>query len=273
MATRVKTKAKPQIKMQAKVTGKGTPQVLVPGGLTGWLSWEPHAERLSAKRKVIRVQLLNVQWGFEDKQLPPNYSVKTESRALAETLSELGFKKPIDIVAWSYGALITLDYALDHPDSIRTLTLIEPPAFWVLRATVGLDAEAQQHAATLQKLHGDITEDQLEQFALTVGLCPPKQPCRQLPQWPLWLTYRRSLRNSPAVLEHDDDIGRLRAFNHPVLLVKGTGSAKFLHQIIDALAVQFPDAKVAEMPAGHAPHIVSMERFLEQLALFQSSAQ
>jgi pimeloyl-ACP methyl ester carboxylesterase len=273
MATRAKIKAKTQIKMQVKVTGEGAPLVLVPGGLTGWISWEPYVEHFSTNRKVIRVQLLNVQWGFEDKELPSNYSVKMESRALAETLGELKFEKPIDIVAWSYGALVTLDYALDHPDSLRTLTLIEPPAFWVLRATTGLDAEAQRNAATLQKLHGDITEGHLEQFALTVGLCPPNQPCGELPQWPLWLTYRRSLRNSPAVLEHKDDIGRLRAFKHPVLLVKGTGSAKFLHQIIDPLAAHFPDAKVVEMPAGHAPHIVSKERFLEQLAIFQGNAQ
>jgi len=273
MATKAKTKVKPPIKMQVEVTGQGAPLVLVPGGLTGWISWEPYVERFSTNRKVVRVQLLNVQWGLEDKQLPPNYSVKMESRAQAEALGELRLDKPIDIVAWSFGALVTLDYALDHPDSIRTMTLIEPPAFWVLRATAGLDAEAQQHAATLRKLHGDITEKQLELFALTVGLCPPQQPCRELPQWPLWLTYRRSLRNSPAVLEHEDVIGRLRAFNRPVLLVKGTGSAKFLHQIIDALAAQFPDAKVVEMPAGHAPHIVSMGRFLEQLAIFQGSAQ
>lgn len=257
------------MKMLTKVAGKGRPLVLVPGGLTGWLSWEPHAERLSANRKVIRVQLLNVQWGLEDKQLPPNYSVKMESQALAETLSELGLKRPIDIVAWSYGALITLDYALDHPDSIRTLTLIEPPAFWVLRATMGLDAEAQQHVATLQKIHGDITEEQLEQFASAVGLCPPGQSCREIPQWPVWVVYRQSLRSNPAVLSHDDDLSRLRGFKRPVLLVRGANSAQFLHQIIHALAAQFPQARVVEMPAGHAPHIVSKDRFLAELASFQ----
>ena len=257
------------MKMLTKVTGKGRPLVLVPGGLTGWLSWEPHAERLSADRKVIRVQLLNVQWGLEGKQLPPDYSAKMESQALAETLGELGFKRPIDIVAWSYGALITLDYALDHADSIRTLTLIEPPAFWVLRATMGLDAEAQQTVATLKTLHGDITEDQLEQFACAVGLCPPGQYVRELPQWQLWLVHRQSLRNSPEVLKHDDDLSRLRGFKRPVLLVRGTGSAQFLHQIIHGLATQFPQARVVEMPAGHAPQIVSMDRFLEELESFQ----
>ena len=261
------------MKMLAKVIGKGRPLVLVPGGLTGWLSWEPHAERLSADRKVVRVQLLNVQWGLEGEQLLPNYSVKMESQSLAETLSELGFKRPIDIAAWSYGALVTLDYALDHPDTIRTLTLIEPPAFWVLRATMGLDAEAQQHVATLEKIHGDITEDQLEQFASAVGLCPPGQSCREIPQWPLWLVYRQSLRSNPAAVSHNDDISRLRGFKRPVLLVRGTGSAQFLHQIIHGLATQFPQARVVEMPAGHAPHIVSRDRFLAELASFQEHSR
>jgi hypothetical protein len=77
-----------RLKMQAKVTGDGKHLVLVPGGLTGWLGWEPHAERLSKTRKVIRVQLLNVQYGFENRRLPPRYSVKTESHALASTLDE-----------------------------------------------------------------------------------------------------------------------------------------------------------------------------------------
>jgi len=46
------------MKMLSKVTGEGSPIVLVPGGLTGWLSWEPHAERLARTRRVARVQLL-----------------------------------------------------------------------------------------------------------------------------------------------------------------------------------------------------------------------
>lgn len=261
------------MQMQAKVTGKGPPLVLVPGGLTGWLSWEPHAERLSSARKVVRVQLLNVQFGLEDRPLPRGYSVKMESRALAATLAEVGLKMPVDLVAWSYGAEITLDYALDHPGMVRTLTLIEPPAFWMLRAQGTLDAEAEQNVAMLRGLHGAVSEDQLEQFMKTVGLAPPGASPRALPQWPVFVRHRQSLRNSPAAIAHEDDPARLRAFQSPVLLVKGTGSAKFLHQIIDALAAQLPKAQVAEMPAGHAPQIVSMDRFLERLALFQAGVR
>lgn len=259
-----------EIKMQVKVTGNGVPLVLAPGGLTGWLSWEPHAERLSNTREVIRVQLLNVQYGFENRPLPPQYSVKTESQALSAALDGLGLSRAVDIVAWSYGALVTLDYALDNPARVRSLTLIEPPALWVLYKLGKLDSEAKQNEEVLRTLHGDISEEQLEQFLCAVGFCPPGQSPRNLPQWPLWVQYRQALRNSPAVLAHKDDLNRLRAFQRPVLLVKGTGSAKFLHQIIDVLSAELPRAQVVEMPAGHAPQIVSMDRFLEQVKVFQA---
>jgi pimeloyl-ACP methyl ester carboxylesterase len=258
--------------LQYQVAGEGIPLVLIPGGLTGWLSWEPHAKVLSTKRKVVRVQLLNVQKGLEGRPLPPDYSVKTESRALGATLDELGFSKPLDLVAWSFGAMITLDYALDHPERIRSLILIEPPALWVLRAHGPLDAETQRTVQLLETLHGDITEDQLELFAQNVGFVPPGQPPRSLPQWPLWMRHRFSLRNSPAVVEHTDDVRRLKSFQPHVLLFKGTGSARFLHQIIDRLAAELPHARVVELPGGHAPQIVSMEKFLAELEQFQNTA-
>jgi len=260
------------MRMQSEVTGQGEPLVLVPGGLTGWLSWEPHAERLSATRKVARVQLLNVQYGLENRPLPADYSVKTESQALATTLDELKLETPPDLVAWSFGAAVTLDYALDHSEHVRSLTLIEPPAFWVLRAQGPLDAEARETTSMLQTLHGDISETQLEQFLLAVGFVPAGKAAHGLPQWPLFVRHRQSLRNSAAVVQHEDNPARLRAFRRPTLLVKGTGSAKFLHHIIDALATQFPNAQVTEMPAGHAPQIVSMDRFLAELASFQAAA-
>src|SRR5512137_1433035 len=72
--------------LPAKSTGQGMPLVLVPGGLTGWLSWEPHVQRLAANRRVISVQLLSVAYGLEKRPLPSDYALRTESRALEATL-------------------------------------------------------------------------------------------------------------------------------------------------------------------------------------------
>ncbi len=258
--------------MQCQVSGEGPPIILVPGGLTGWLSWEPHAKRLAATRKVVRVQLLNVQLGLENCPLPPNYSIGFESQSLKNTLDQLKLVQALDIVAWSYGATVALDFALEYAARVRSLVLVEPPAFWVLRSSGKMDAEAKQNAKMLGAVSNEISEKDLENFALAVGLVPPGQSPTNLPQWPLWLQHRRSLRGNPFVIGHNDDVSRLRGFQPPVLLVKGTGSAKFLHQIIDVLAVELPHARTIEMPAGHAPHIVSMDRFLEEINHFQKSA-
>jgi hypothetical protein len=53
-----------------EIKGQGEPIVLVPGGLSGWLSWIPHAERLSARRKVIRVQLRSIELAEAGKPFP-----------------------------------------------------------------------------------------------------------------------------------------------------------------------------------------------------------
>src|SRR2546426_657883 len=127
------------MRLQTDVKGDGPALVLVGGGLTGWLSWLPHQERLALTRTVIRVQPLSVQYGLENRPLPPGYGTRFESEALAASIEALGLSRRIDLVAWSYGAAITLDYSLDHPDRVRTLTLIEPPAFWVLDATGRFD--------------------------------------------------------------------------------------------------------------------------------------
>ena len=42
--------------LQHDVQGQGEPIVLVPDGLTGWLSWIPHQERLAGRYRAIRVQ-------------------------------------------------------------------------------------------------------------------------------------------------------------------------------------------------------------------------
>jgi pimeloyl-ACP methyl ester carboxylesterase len=258
------------VKLPVKVSGDGIPLLLVPGGLTGWKSWEPFVDIFTAKqKKVILVQLLNVEYGFDNRPLPADYNIKTESQALVSTLDSLGYSYPIDLVAWSYGALVSLDFALDHPGRIRTLTLIEPPAIWILREKGTLDAETLHTLHFFETLHGDITDDMLAGFLKEVGFVKPGQSPGDLPQWPQWLPYKQAIRNSPAIVMQRDKLSRLQNLKSPVLLVKGTGSAPFLHQIIDILASYLPNARVIEMPGGHAPHIVSRDKFLSELEHFQ----
>ncbi|MBI3023273.1 MAG: alpha/beta hydrolase [Thaumarchaeota archaeon] len=197
--------------------------VLVPGGLTGWLSWEPHAKQLSQNYRVVRVQLLSVDLGLRNESLPRGYSVDYETNALARTIEQNRLSQA-HFVAWSYGAEVTLNYALNNPDKVRTLTLIEPPAIWVLRSRGPLSRELMEEQKKIQSLgSGDVSESQLEWFTHFAGFVPANVDPKKLPQWPVWLKHRNSLRTGDVVYRHEDDIQRVRNFKKPVMLFKGGG--------------------------------------------------
>ncbi len=257
--------------MKFETTGTGQTIVLVPGGLTGWLSWEPHAKELSKKYRVIRVQLLSVELGLMNQPLPPGYSVDYETNALARTIAQTGVSQG-HFVAWSYGAEITLNFALNNPDSVQTLTLIEPPAIWVLLSRGPLSEDMLNEQRTIQSLAlGDVSEAQLEWFTHFAGFVPTNVDPKKLPQWPVWMKHRQSLRTGDVVYQHKDDIRRVRNFKKPVLLFKGEGSSPFLHQIIDILGSEFPRARVEMLPGGHAPQLASMGRFMKILSSYLKS--
>lgn len=261
-----------RLKMQSAVTGEGEPLVLVPGGLTGWRGWQPHAEQLAEDHRVIRTQLLSVGLGLEGTPLPADYSVLSEKEALRRALDDLGVEAA-DFAAWSYGALTTLRFSLDHPERVRSLVLIEPPAFWVLRSRGPLPDAVLEEQREFQSFGpGEITEDQLVRFTRMAGLVPEDVNPRELPQWPVWVGHRQSLRIADTPYRLEDNIERVRRFEQPVLLLKGEGSVPYYHAIIDILGEEFPHAQVETLPGRHAPHIVSMEPFMQMLEEFWGEA-
>lgn len=262
-----------EVVMESDVSGTGNPLVLVPGGLTGWISWNPHAEKLSPTHKVVQVQLLSVDLGLKNEPLPQNYSVDFEIQALINTLDKLNIKEA-DFAAWSYGAEITLSFAIRNPDRVRSLTLIEPPAIWVLRSRRPLTQKLLDDQRQIQKLGpGNITEDQLVWFTHFAGFVPKEVDPRTLPQWSVWMQHRQSLRTQDVTFRHEEDIERVRKFSKPVLLFKGEGSSDFLHQIIDILGKEFSNVQIKKLPGGHAPHIVSAEQFMKIFTEFLAKSR
>ena len=81
--------------------------------------------------------------------MPRGYDLTTESAAIVRALDRQGIEG-IDLVGWSYGGAIALDVALDDPGRVRTLTLIEPAAFWILRGAGRMTPESR--AAFLRTL-------------------------------------------------------------------------------------------------------------------------
>jgi pimeloyl-ACP methyl ester carboxylesterase len=244
------------------------PIVLVPGGLSGWISWRPHADVLSKNYRVMRVQLLNMATAEKNQLPPPGYSLRMESEALKNTLDQIGFEK-VHLVGWSHGGEVSLDLALNYPDRIRTLTLIEPAAYWVGRASGNIADEDRVINRLFNSFHNPPTEEDLVAFLKFNGLVQPGTDPKNMPRWPVWNSLKISLLSIHTVAEHTDNIEKLKTLlDKPVLLVKGKDSVGANSQIIDLLHKLLPASKLLVLPDAHASHIVAQDQFIDYLKRF-----
>lgn len=249
-----------------EIKGQGEPIVLVPGGLSGWLSWIPHAERLSAHRKVIRVQLRSIELAEAGKPFPNDYNPSTEVEGLRATVDELGLES-FDLAGWSYGGLVALTFALDNPERVRTLTVIEPAAGWIVRET-GHAARALAESEKVERsLEGqEVSVDDLKEFLVRVGVATPGEDFEAMPQWPVWVRNRQVLSLNGTIYDYEDSLERLRALEVPILAVKGSEGSEDLTTIVDDLVANTPRSRSLELSGGHACHIEDIDRFLKELS-------
>ena len=245
-----------------EVTGEGEPIVLVPGGLSGWLSWIPFVEPLARDRRVVRVQLRSVELAEAGTPYPPAYGTPTEREALRATVDRLGLDR-FDLVGWSYGGHCSLAFTLEYPQRVRTLTVIEPPAIWILRET-GHAAEVLGRSEAYDRSVAGrrLTIDDLKAFLLRAGLAKPGDDVEALPGWPVWARNRQAISVNGTLWDYTDSLDRLRALDVPVLAVKGTETTADLAAIVDDLAATVPHGRVLELPGGHACHMQNTGRFL-----------
>lgn len=248
-----------------EITGSGDPIVLVPGILTGWASWKDHADRLSERHTVVRVQARSVELAEAGEPIPESYSIAIERDALLATVDVLGLAR-VDLAGWSLGGGISLAFALEYPERVRTLTLIEPEASWALRAT-GHATEALAEAEAFDRSFAgrEITVDDLSAFLVRAGIGSPGTDFTAHPRWPLMVRNRQVLSTLGAVSAHTDSLDRLRALDVPILAIRGTDSTETDRAIVGDIVATAPDATLLELPGDHSCFLQNPDRFLEAL--------
>ena len=246
--------------------GVGDALVLVPGGLTGWVSWIPHQERLLHRHRVIRVQPIHNEMGSKGVPGDPAYTAQVERESLRLTLDALGVERP-HLAGWSGGGLALIEFAIEYPQRVRSLTLVEPAAYWVLAQL----PERLDHGEELNGfVHGlfgrQVSEQELATFLRLGGLAAAGEDVRSHPNWARWVEHRATLSWLSPLLDHTersiDDLGRITA---PTLVTKGTTSTPIDRRLVDVLGKHLRKARVSEFEGDHAHHIQQIDPFLEAL--------
>jgi len=261
-----------ELALQALSEGAGPPLVMLGGGTFGAVAFAPHAKLLAKDFRVIRLQTLNLERS-QPQALPPGYSVKVESAAMIAALDRFNLTGPVDIVGWSFGGLVALDFALDHPERVRSLSLFEPPAFWAVGTN---DRAALPDLKAMIELTGELlpasipTDAQLVRFQCALGNCGVIPPAPGSADRSNWETRRAALRGLSAVSSHTDRLARLQAFRRPVLIMTGSGTVAFHRRINEVLAENFPVVERVEVRGGHTAPVTAVEEFAAKLTAFIS---
>jgi pimeloyl-ACP methyl ester carboxylesterase len=260
------------LQLQARVLGHGTSVVLLGGGLLGADGWGDVPRVLAKTRRVVNLQSLAVQYGLENRSLPNGYSIHTEVDALRRTLDSMRVGNA-DIIGMSHGGVIALVFALANPERVRTLTLIEPPAFWMLPNHGYDDTGAREMQELVSSLRGrEVSEEHVERFRCLLGDCASGRSPRQLPQWPQWVKYRYSLRGLYTVGDYNDDPARLRALTMPALIVTGAQTVSFHRAMNESLLRTLPRAEALELGAGHNSPAADPDHFVSEWQRFERRA-
>lgn len=113
------------LRLKATSMGQGMPLVMVHGLVFGNMaSWYfPLALPLAAGRQVIVYD----QRGHGDSDMVENgYDLATQAADLEQVIGHFG-AGPVDLVGHSVGALIALQFAMQHPQRVGRLVLVDAP--------------------------------------------------------------------------------------------------------------------------------------------------
>jgi pimeloyl-ACP methyl ester carboxylesterase len=217
--------------------GQGKPLLAIHGAASSRKRWFLTAPALAEGRQLILME----RRARGDSTDGGPYSIEREFDDVIAVVAHIG--EPLDILAHSYGALLTLGAAprLQRVDSI---ILYEPP-LKPLAPGSDLPDRIDEHVA-----RGDL-EGGLRVFLATVGVSEAEVArLRELPNWPERLTIVPTIpREMRAARDLSFGADYLSGISTRILLLLGSDSPPAFGEAIDILAKGLPNART-EILAG-----------------------
>jgi pimeloyl-ACP methyl ester carboxylesterase len=246
--------------------GDGEPVVLVHGSI----SWGE--ETWAAQRPLADDYRLNVvdRRGFGASPGPDAGDFARDADDIAQLLPDRAH-----LVGHSYGGVASLLAAAKRPDAVRSLTVIEPPAFDLARGNDAVEELIRRIGDA--KANAADADDYVRRFFSGFGLTPPPLGRSEIARRCAATSWRE---REP--WEAEIRLGALAAASFPKLVVRGAwdlappeavrvGRAAF-HAVCDVLVDEL-DAETAEI-AGAAHSVPRVGRpFNERLRAFLAKAR
>ena len=214
-----------------------------------------HAGTWRGVAHALRDQLALTGFDMPGHGESPPWDGVTDPHDLVTAQARALLTAPAHLIGHSFGATVALRVALEVPDMVRSLTLIEP-VFFAAAAEAEPEALAEYRTAARPFAEATARRDwdtAARVFALSWGTpwdaLPPHQQAGFAALMPMIAATEPSLNDDTAGLLRR---GRLEALSMPVTLLHGSASPPIIPAILRALAARIPSARLTVVPgAGH----------------------
>ncbi len=235
-------------------SGSGEPVVLLHCSASSGGQWQALAEQLQERFCVVAPDLYG--YGASD---PWSGCGPITLAAEAEPVAALIARHigPVHLIGHSYGGAVALRLARDRPERLRSLTLIEPVAFHLLRQASGPNARLYEEIRSLADavLSAGLSGDYQRGMARFVDYWSGPGSWARLPedqQRTLCRGITKIILDFHATIAEDTPLEAYRRIGVPTLVLRGERSPATTRRIAELLARTLPAARLRTVAgAGH----------------------